>query len=318
MTSSSGKSTTYSRNAVYRKVVGGMLGGFVEASCLHPLDTVKTRLQLSRVRTNSLPSGSQYRGIRDCATQIVRKEGLSALYKGYTPFATHLVCKYGVRFTVNFKLRSLVCGEDAEKTTFLQNIFAGMLAGTSEALLIVTPFEVVKTRLQGQHGRITGSEAKKLKYKGPIHAVGRIIRNEGILGMWKGATPTIVRNSSNQAFMFSAYTFARENLWNNPKDLKTWQAGVTGLISACIGPILNCPADVIKTRMMNQTISTVPADERYKNMVDAFRRILRTEGPRSLYAGLGPRLARVAPGQGITWMVVENLNTVCNRMDWLT
>ena len=35
-------------NEKYRKIIGGMAGGVVEACCLHPLDTIKTRIQLSR------------------------------------------------------------------------------------------------------------------------------------------------------------------------------------------------------------------------------------------------------------------------------
>jgi len=305
-----------SQNAVYRKILGGMLGGLTEALCLHPLDTVKTRLQLSRVKTNAFSPVRPYNGVRDCATQIVRKEGLLSLYKGLIPFSLNLITKYSVRYGVNFQIRALIV-KDAEKTTWVQNLLAGLTAGFIEALVVVTPFEVVKTRLQGQKGRITGVAAKKLKYKGPAHAVVRIVRKEGLRGLWKGATPTVVRQSSNQAAMLSTYTYLRENLWEDPQDLKAWQAGVTGLIAACIGPICNGPVDIIKTRMMNQTISTITPGERYKNMFDAFKRILKAEGPRGLYTGLGPRLARVAPGQGITWIVIENFNSLCNKKEWL-
>jgi len=318
MTSKGTNPAVKSQNAVYRKILGGMLGGVTEALCLHPLDTVKTRLQLSRVRTNTSTPFRPYLGVRDCATQIVRKEGILSLYKGLIPFTGNLVTKYCVRYGVNFQLRALICGQDAQKTTFLQNLLAGMTAGLIEAVIVVTPFEVVKTRLQGQRGRITGAAAKKLKYRGPAHAVYRIVRKEGLKGLWKGATPTMLRQSSNQAAMFTTYSFLREKLWDNPQNMKTWQAGITGLISACIGPICNGPIDIIKTRMMNQTISTITPEERYKNIFDAFRRILKAEGPRGLYTGLAPRLARVAPGQGITWMVIENFNSLCNRRGWLS
>jgi len=305
-----------SQNAVYRKILGGMLGGLCEALALHPLDTVKTRLQLARVKTRSATAGASYKGVFDCGSQIVKKEGLVSLYKGLTPFSVHLVSKYFLRYGVNFQLRALICGK-GQKTTFIQNVFAGMAAGTVEALIIVTPFEVVKTRLQGQHGAITGEAAKLLKYKGPLHTVGRIVRKEGIRGLWKGASPTVFRQASNQASMFSSYTLLREKLWADPQDMKPWQAGVTGLIAACVGPLFNGPADVIKTRMMNQTVSMVDAEERYKNMGDAFKRILKAEGPMGLYTGLAPRLARVTPGQAITWIAVEYFNSLCNKQKWL-
>jgi len=317
MTSKGKNPAVKSQNAVYRKILGGMLGGLTEALCLHPLDTVKTRLQLSRVKTNAYGAVKPYNGVYDCASQIIRKEGALSLYKGLIPFSGNLITKYSVRYGVNFQIRALIVGQDAEKTTWVQNVLAGMMAGLIEALVVVTPFEVVKTRLQGQKGRITGKAAKKLKYRGPAHAVARIVQKEGLKGLWKGATPTMVRQSSNQAAMLSTYTYLRENLWDDPQDLKAWQAGLTGLIAACIGPLCNGPIDIIKTRMMNQTISTITPSERYKNIFDAFKRIYKAEGVRGLYTGLGPRLARVAPGQGITWIVIEKFNKLCNYNEWL-
>jgi len=306
---------TNSQNAVYRKIIGGMFGGLCEALSLHPLDTVKTRLQLAGVK--SKVATVQYKGVFDCASNIVRSEGVFSLYKGLTPFSVHLVSKYFLRFGVNFQLRAMICPPGKE-TSFWANILAGMTAGTVEALIIVTPFEVVKTRLQAQKGAIVGDGVVTLKYKGPIHAVGRILKKEGVGGLWKGAAPTVFRQATNQASMFTAYTYLRANMWNDPQDLAPWQAAITGLIASCVGPLFNGPADVIKTRLMNQTHSMVDSIDRYKNPFDAFIRILRSEGIGALYKGLVPRLARVAPGQAITWMAVEQFNSVCNLKGWLT
>lgn len=73
------------------KTLGGMLGGAVEAVALQPLDTVKTRLQLS---TSKVQAGTITR-------QIFQQEGFLAFYKGLTPFVTHLVGKYALRFYTN-------------------------------------------------------------------------------------------------------------------------------------------------------------------------------------------------------------------------
>jgi len=291
-----------------------MMGGLCEACTLHPLDTIKTRLQLSGTKTKA--GTNQYKGVFDCGRQIITKEGIPALYKGLSPFAVHLVSKYFLRYGVNFQIRALIVGKGGE-TSFLQNIAAGMTAGTIEALVIVTPFEVVKTRLQSQKGAITGAGKTELKYKGPIHAVGRILRKEGVGGLWKGAGPTVFRQSTNQASMFTAYQWIRTNIWGDPANLQPWQAAITGLFAGCAGPLVNGPSDVIKTRLMNQTASMVDVQDRYKGPFDCFFRILKTEGVGALYKGIVPRLARVAPGQAITWMAVEQFNTLCNAKGWL-
>nr|ACU18889.1 unknown [Glycine max] len=82
---------SYSKNSTppYMKAISGSLGGIMEASCLQPIDVIKTRLQLDR-------SGN-YKGILHCGATISRTEGVRALWKGLTPFATHLTLKYALR-----------------------------------------------------------------------------------------------------------------------------------------------------------------------------------------------------------------------------
>jgi len=295
----------------------GICGGACEALALHPLDTVKTRLQLQGVRVSSASAAASTSGIPTnfvgYGRHLARTEGVAALYKGLTPFVTHLMTKYSLRYYVNFQLRSLVADENGN-TTFVQNLFCGMSAGTIEALMIVTPFEVVKTRLQAQQGSLI--PGKKAKYRGPVHAVFRILRKEGPGGLWKGCGPTVFRQATNQMSMFTTYTWIRENIWGNPESMTPFMAASTGLVASTVGPLFNCPSDVIKTRLMNQTHSMVEPEFQYKGFADAFMRIWREEGFRALYKGIGPRLARLAPGQAITWVVVEQFRSLCDRKEW--
>lgn len=82
------------------KAVAGSLGGLVEAVCLQPIDVIKTRLQLD--------NSGRYNGIAGCARTITAEEGVSALYKGLTPFAAHLTLKYSLRFGTNSFFQSLM------------------------------------------------------------------------------------------------------------------------------------------------------------------------------------------------------------------
>ena len=118
----------------YMKAISGSIGGIVEASCLQPIDVIKTRLQLDR-------SGS-YKGIVHCGSTVVKSEGVRALWKGLTPFATHLTLKYALRMGSNAVLQSAF---KDEKTGYISNqgrFLSGFGAGVLEALVIVTPFEV--------------------------------------------------------------------------------------------------------------------------------------------------------------------------------
>lgn len=281
-----------------KQTIGGVLGGACEAICLHWTDTIKTRLQLQQTPL-------KYHGAVHCFRTIVREEGFRALYKGLSPFTAHLMTKYSLRFYINSSFRELLADKEG-KTSNLQNFLAGMSAGVTEAIVIVAPFEVLKTRLQAQ----VGLDKTKLKYKGPADALVKITREEGILALWNGVVPTIFRNATNQAFNFMSYDIFRRMLWNAEKEdkLAFWQTIITGAMAGGIGPLVNSPADIIKTRLMRQKrVQIGDADIKYKGAVDAFRKIWAEEGFIAFYKGLGPRLARIAPGQAITWTVVEQV-----------
>lgn len=147
--------------------LAGALGGVAEAVCLQPIDTIKTRLQLD--------NAGKYRGIYHCGNTIFTEEGTRALWKGVTPFATHLMLKYALRFTANSHYEDMLRDKDTGKLSQWGRMGAGAMAGVTEALVVVTPFEVVKIRLQQQKGMAKD----QLKYKGPISGAATIIREEG-------------------------------------------------------------------------------------------------------------------------------------------
>lgn len=116
------------------KAVSGSLGGIVEACCLQPIDVIKTRLQLDTTGT--------YKGIIHCGATVTRTEGVRALWKGLTPFATHLTLKYTLRMGSNAVFQSAFKDSKTGKISNHGRLMAGFGAGVLEALAIVTPFEV--------------------------------------------------------------------------------------------------------------------------------------------------------------------------------
>lgn len=79
------------KNPLMHLVAGGV-AGVVESSCCHPLDTVKTRMQL-RIK------GGSTKGPLRTASSIITKEGFLALYKGLSAVMMGIVPKMAVRFT---------------------------------------------------------------------------------------------------------------------------------------------------------------------------------------------------------------------------
>lgn len=115
------------------RFVGGALSGVIEALMLTPLDVTKTRLQLDK--------SARYTGMIDCAKKMYRSEGPLALYKGFTPWTAHVVMKNGSRFYFNAIYRRMLADENGQVKGSME-FLAGAMAGATEAMLIVTPFEV--------------------------------------------------------------------------------------------------------------------------------------------------------------------------------
>lgn len=282
------------------KAVAGSLGGVVEACMLQPIDVAKTRLQLDH--------SGQYKGMVHCIRTIAAQEGVPSLWKGLTPFLGQLTLKYALRMGSNAFFLELMRDKDG-KLTQGARLMAGLGAGVSEALLIVTPFEVVKTRLQQQKG----TDKALLKYRGPIHTALTVAREEGVMKLWSGATATTIRQGSNQMSLFWGKALCDGIFFDkhegDGKVLSPAQSAASGFVAACIGPTLNNPFDVVKTRMQ----AASKGGPQYKGFFDCLVTIAKTEGIPALWKGLIPRLARTPPGQAIVWSVSDQITGYFER-----
>lgn len=75
---------------------------------------------------------------------------------------------------------------------------------------------------------------------------------------------------------------------------------LSGIVAAGLGTAFTNPFDAIKTRLQ-----LMPG--RYRNMVVAAKMMLREEGVKSLFDGLGIRIARKAMSSALAWTLYEEL-----------
>ena len=83
-------------------------------------------------------------------------------------------------------------------------LIAGLGAGVLEAIFAVTPMETVKVKF------INDQRSANPKFKGFFHGVSSIVKQEGISGVYKGVTATIIKQGSNQAIRFYVMETLRE------------------------------------------------------------------------------------------------------------
>ena len=261
-------------------------------------------MQLSRRKAR----GVKPRGFYTTGKEIVKKETPLGLYKGLGAVMSGIVPKMAIRFTSYEWYKQLLANEEGQVTgraTFL----AGLAAGVTEAVCVVTPMEVVKIRLQAQYHSLA-DPLDVPQYRNAPHAVFRVLREEGFGALYRGVSLTALRQGTNQAVNFTAYTELKQLLQNlqssnGTKELPSYQTAVIGLISGAMGPLSNAPIDTIKTRLQK-----MPAEEGQSGLsrvrtitTDMFKQ----EGSRAFYKGITPRIMRVAPGQAVTFTVYEYL-----------
>ncbi|KAF1801050.1 mitochondrial carrier domain-containing protein [Mucor lusitanicus] len=285
-------------------LVAGGAAGLMEACTCHPLDTIKVRMQLSK--SGSRSATGQRLGFLGVGAKIVRNESFWALYKGLGAVVSGIVPKMAIRFSSFELYKSWMADENGVVST--SSVFlAGLAAGTTEAVLVVSPMDLIKIRLQAQRH----SMADPLdipKYRNAPHAAYTIVKEEGVRALYKGVTLTALRQATNQAANFTAYQemkkFAQRA--QDLTELPSYQHLVLGGVSGAMGPLSNAPIDTIKTRIQR---SSAPGSgfERFKTVTSE---IMRKEGFFAFYKGLTPRLLRVAPGQAVTFMVYERVKSI--------
>lgn len=160
-----------------------------------------------------------------------------------------------------------------------KQFLAGMGAGTVEAVFAVTPMETIKTKLIQTNQTL-------------VPGVKSILRESGIRGIYQGLVATVLKQSSNQGLRFMFFNKYKDIMTDNgKKPLNPLMALLGGMMAGCFSTLGNNPFDVVKTQMQGKDAA------QYKNTLDCFIKILKTEGIRGYYKGVIPRMGRVVPGQ---------------------
>lgn len=176
------------------------------------------------------------------------------------------------------------------------------------AQVVASPADLVKVRMQAD-GRMV-SKGLQPRYSGPFDAFRKIIHTEGFRGLWKGVFPNVQRaflvNMGELACYDHAKRFVIENQISGDNIYAHTLASIMSGLSATA---LSCPADVVKTRMMNQ-VTGKEDDIMYKNSYACLVKTVRNEGLRALWKGFFPTWARLGPWQFVFWVSYEKFRQI--------
>jgi solute carrier family 25 citrate transporter 1 len=245
------------------------------------------------------------------ARRIVQREGFLALYKGLTAVYSGIIPKMAIRF-LSFEQYKEILGNHAANymSPTAITLTAGLGSGLTEAILVVTPSEVCKVRMMGQyHSLQDPAQMQRRKYTNVIQTAVTITREEGLGALYKGVVPTMLRQGCNQAVNFTAYNAIKQRVmdWQGTSSLEHWQSLMIGGFSGGMGPLVNNPLDVVKTRLQKQ-VTTPGKTPKYRGLFQSIMVIAKEEGVLALWKGITPRLLRIMPGQAITFMTYEGVS----------
>lgn len=155
---------------------------------------------LKHIHSKSPIGQTKARGFFATGAYIVRRETPLALYKGLGAVLSGIVPKMSIRFASFEAYKSALADKETGKTSMGNIFIAGLGAGTTEAVAVVTPMEVVKIRLQAQqHSLADPLEAPK--YRNAAHAVYTIVKEEGFSTLYRGVSLTALRQATNQGVL---------------------------------------------------------------------------------------------------------------------
>lgn len=266
-------------NEKMKNIVGGSLAGTAEAIITWPFENLKTQMQFQ---------GNQ-QSIRQTASNIYTKGGLISFYRGLSPVLFFNIPKvisrfYAYDYSKNYLQSKNITGN-------INIITSGLFAGFIESTLVTVPSETIKTKM----------------IKNPTLSITHIIKQEGLSGLYQGYTPTLVRQSLNQASRFLFYQHYKEFIMQKNQKFSPYHSLQGGVFAGIFSVIISTPADVLKTQMQ---------EGKKERIIPIIKRIYKESGINGFWRGSLARMLRVAPGQGVMFFTYEGVSNFIDKLKY--
>ncbi|XP_072951554.1 mitochondrial arginine transporter BAC1 isoform X2 [Typha angustifolia] len=190
----------------------------------------------------------------------------------------------------------MVGGDDVAK-----EYAAGFIAGLAT---VVTghPFDTVKVKLQAHN---TKTQVKA--YKNALHCASRILIDEGIKGLYKGASSSFIGTAFESSLMFGMYSQTKKIVQGEEAQGSRPQLQVIIPSAFCGGAMISfilCPTELVKCRMQVQgKKDTMYA--RYSGPLDCAHKTLQNEGIKGIFRGGLATLLRESIGNAVFFSIYE-------------
>ncbi|KAJ0507101.1 putative mitochondrial carrier domain superfamily [Helianthus annuus] len=260
---------------------GGLAGLFTYV-CLHPLDTIKTKLQTkgaSKIYDNTL----------DAVVKTFQSKGILGFYSGVSAVIVGSTASSAIYFGT-CELGKSVLSKLPDFPSVLIPPTAGAMGNIISSAIMV-PKELITQRMQaGAKGR-------------SWEVLLSILEKDGVLGLYAGYSATLLRNLPAGVLSYSSFEYLKAAVLikSEQPNLEPFQSVCCGALAGAISASLTTPLDVVKTRLMTQ----IHSDKIAFGVSETVKHILKEEGLVGFTRGMGPRVVHSACFSAIGYFAFE-------------
>lgn len=288
----------------YRYYLAGGICAATSHGITTPIDVVKTRKQVD--------PGVQQKTFPAATIHIVKKEGIHTLLSGLGPTTFGYLFEGAVKFGIYEVLKPAV-------RTFLASLsrmtnmlwvdssiigftLCGAVSGIAASIMLC-PMEALRIRLVAE---------PDFAPDGWVQGGYRMLRSEGVYGLWKGLTPmlykqvpyTVTKNVSFDILTKMAYAIAVNAGYALTASTKL----AIPLVSAMIASMLSC----ISSQPGDMLLSLVNAHEGKKRTNTFLKEMVKSEeGLRGLFVGMKSRFLHVGIIVTVQLLIYDFVKRLC-------
>jgi len=183
----------------------GALSGGMAAYISCPMEVCVVRL--SNDATLPPDQRRNYKGVLDTGTRMIKEEGITAFWRGSTPFVQRamLVGVFQVATLDQFKV--MYAKYLHQQKNSIANVFCASMTSGLIYSLATMPLEAAKNRMAFQR---PDPVTKKLPYTSVVQLLTTVSKNEGIFALYNGFFPYYIRCGGHTVAMFIAVQMLRD------------------------------------------------------------------------------------------------------------
>ncbi|EEB08494.1 solute carrier family 25 member 40 [Schizosaccharomyces japonicus yFS275] len=170
--------------------------------------------------------------------------------------------------------------------------FANMLL----LITAVTPFDVVKTRVQTQ--------TSTLQFKNIGQFTSRIVRQEGFGSLFRGLSAALCLVVPSATIQLTSYEWLKAKVL--PKD-KAWAPSAAGALARACATLLVAPFELARTRLQSSHHANQTRMQAFRNVSRGIVTGVSENGILSAWRGVGLTLVMNIPFSSIYWYSYEKL-----------